>query len=78
MAIIGRGADQTAIEPDERNEGVIFQNCAPFTDCIRQINNTQEDNSKDLNVVMPRNNLIEYSNNYSKTSRGLWQYYRMS
>ena len=25
---------------------------------------------------MPMYNLIEYSNNYSKTSRSLWQYYR--
>ena len=24
---------------------------------------------------MPRYNLIEYSNNYSKTSGNLWQYY---
>ena len=27
---------------DERNEGVIFKNCAPFTDCISEINNTQK------------------------------------
>ena len=25
---------------------------------------------------MPMYNLIEYSNNYSKTSESLWQYYR--
>ena len=25
---------------------------------------------------MPMSNLIEYGNNYSKTSRGLWQYYK--
>ena len=25
---------------------------------------------------MPMYNLIEYSNNYSKTSRSLWHYYR--
>ena len=28
------------------------------------------------NVVMPMYNLIEYSNNYLKTSRNLWLYYR--
>ena len=27
-------------------------------------------------VVMPIYNLIEYSDNYSKTSGSLWQYYR--
>ena len=25
---------------------------------------------------MPKYNLIEYSDNYSKTSRSLWQYYK--
>ena len=40
------------------------------------MNNTQVDNAKDLDVVMPVYNLIEYSENYSKTSGSLWQYYR--
>ena len=48
---------------DERNEGVIFKNCAPFTDCISEINNTQIDNANDLDVVMLIYNLIEYSYN---------------
>ena len=29
-----------------------------------------------LNTFMPMYNLIEYSDNYSKTSGSLWQYYR--
>ena len=36
--------------------------------------NTQVDNPKDIDIVIPMYNLIEYSNNYSKTSRSLWQY----
>ena len=28
----------------------------------------------DIDIVMPMYNLIEYSNNYSKTSGSLWQY----
>ena len=28
-----------------------------------------------MNAVMPMYNLIEYSDNYSKTSGSLWQYY---
>ena len=47
-----------------------------FTDCISEINNAQLDNAKDLDVMMPMYNLIEYSDNYSKTSGSLWQYYR--
>ena len=53
---------------------VIFKNCGPFTNCISKINNTQIDNVKYTDTVMPMYNLIEYSNNYSKTSGSLWQY----
>ena len=53
----------------------MFKSYAPFTG-ISEINNTQIDNTKDLDVVMPMYNLIEYRDNYSKTSGGLWQYYR--
>ena len=52
---------------------VIFKNCAPFTNCISEINNTQIDNAKDIDIVMPMYNFKEYSNNYLKTSRILWQ-----
>ena len=55
---------------------LIFKNCAPFTDCISEINNTQIDNAKYLDVMMPMYGLIRYSDNYSKTSGRLWQYYR--
>ena len=58
------------------NIQVVFKNCAPFTNCIRELNNTQTDNAKDIDVVIPMYNLIEYSNNCSKTSGRLWQYYR--
>ena len=53
---------------------VIFNNCAPFSICISEINNIQLDNAKDIDIVMPMYNLIEYSDNYSKTSGSLWQY----
>ena len=53
---------------------VIFKNCAPFPNCISEINNTQIDNAKDIDIVMPMYNLIEYSDNYAKTAGSLWQY----
>ena len=56
------------------NKKVIFKNCAPFTNCISKINNTQIDNAEYIDIVMPMYNLIEYSDNYSKTSESLWQY----
>ena len=60
---------RTAATPNNRNKKVIIKNCAPLTDCISEINN------KDIDVVMPMYNLIEYSENYSKISGCLWQYY---
>ena len=56
------------------NKKVIFKNCAPFTNCINEINNTQIDNTKDIDIVIPMYNLIEYSDNYAKTTGSLWQY----
>ena len=56
------------------NKKVIFKNCAPFTNCISEIDNMQIDNAKDIDIVMPMYNLIEYSDNYAKTTRSLWQY----
>ena len=58
------------------NKKVVFKNCAPFTNCISEINNIQIDNAKDIDIVMPVYNLIKYSDNYSKTSGSLWQYYK--
>ena len=70
------GLDAPARKGDERQKEVIFKNCAPFTDCIGEINNNQVYHAKDVDVVMPMYNLIEHSENYSKTSGRLWQYYR--
>ena len=59
----------------QNNKKAIFKNCAPFkyciTDCITEINN-----SKDLHVVMPMYNLIEYSDNYSETFGNLYLFCR--
>ena len=76
ITITGAGADAAARQADERDKGVAVKNCAPFTNCISEINNTQVDNAKDIDIVMPMYNLIEYSDNYAKTSRSLWQYFR--
>ena len=68
ITITGAGADAAARQADERNKGVIFKNCVPFTKCISIINNTDIDNAQDIDIVMPMYNLIECSDNYSKTS----------
>ena len=49
----------TAAVPNNRNKEVVFKNCAPFADRISEINNTQIDNAKDIDVVMNMYNLRE-------------------
>ena len=76
ITITGAGTDAAARQSDERDKGVAFKNCAPFINCISEINNTQVDNAKDIDIVMPMYYLIEYSDNYAKTTGSLWQYFR--
>ena len=76
ITITGAGVDAAARQADERDKGVAFKNCAPFTNCISEINNTQANNAKYINIVMPMYNLIEYSDNYAKTTGSLWPYFR--
>ena len=49
-------AAQAENNPNNGDKEVVLKNCAPFTDCISEINNTQRDNAM--------YNLIEYSDNY--------------
>ena len=76
ITITGAGDDAAARQGDERDKGVAFKNCAPFTNGLSEINNIQLDDCKDIYIVMPLYNLLEYSDNYAKTSGNLWQYYR--
>ena len=71
IKITGAGEDDAARRLENRNIGVIFRNYAPFTDYISEINNNQTDNAKQINLVMQMYSLIEYSNNYLKTSGNL-------
>ena len=49
----GAGDNDAEKRLDERNKGVIFKNCAPFTKCITRINGTEIDNAQDIDLVMP-------------------------
>ena len=70
-------AEQNA---NKNNDGLskpfFFKNIDPFINCISKINGVLIDNAEDLDVVVPMYNLIEYCENYSKTTRSLWNYYR--
>ena len=76
ITITGATDDAAARQLNERDKGVIFKNWAPFTKSISRINGTVIDNAQDVDIVMPMYNFIEYSDNYSKTSVSLWQYYK--
>ena len=76
ITITGAGANAGERQADERDKNVTFKNGAPFTKCITRINNTDIDNAHDIDIVISMYNLIEYSDNYSKTSGSLWQYYK--
>ena len=58
----------------KRNKAVAFKSNAPFINCISKINDIKIDNAEDLDAVMPMYNLLEYSKNYRKTTRSLWNY----
>ena len=55
----------TVTDPNNANydKKLAFKNNAPFTSCISKINNTLIDNAEDLDIVMARYNLLEYSKN---------------
>ena len=74
ITITGVEANAAARNADTRNMQVTFKNCALLTNCISEINSTQIDSGKDLDVVMQMFNVIEYSNNYAKTTGSLRQY----
>ena len=78
--ILAKGAICNTAAQDQTNNAanrkVMLNNCAPFTNCISRINNTQVDDATNIDVVMPMYNLMEYSDNYSETFGILWQFYR--
>ena len=69
-------ATNTANDNAFGEKKLVFENNAPFINCISKINGVKIDNAEDLDVVMPMYNLLEYSKNYRKTTGSLWNYYR--
>ena len=51
-----------------------LQNYAPFTKCNPEINDEHADTAKNLDIVIPMYNLMEYSDNYQDSSATLYQY----
>ena len=56
-------------DANKQNKSIAFKNNAPFINCISKINSVKIENAKDLGVLMPTYNLLEYSKNYRKNNR---------
>ena len=69
--ILDKGMRNTAVANNENKE-VTLKKCAPFIDCISEINNIRGDIIKDIDVLALVNSLIEYDDNYTNTSGKLW------
>ena len=57
----------TAAPPNNKNK---------FINYTSEMNKTQVDDARDIDLVMPMYNLIEYSDTFTKTSRSLYQFHR--
>ena len=53
ITITGAGDYGAARRADEKDKGVTFKNCALFTKYISRTSNTEIDNAKDIDIVMP-------------------------
>ena len=58
------------------NTNVAFKNCAPFTRCVTHINDEYVETAKNLDIITPMYNLVEYSDSYADSSGSLYQFKR--
>ena len=58
------------------NADVAFKNCAPSSTRKMEINDVFVDEESHIQIAIPIYNLIEYSDNDSRTSGSSWQFKR--
>ena len=56
--ILAQDISDEAATASNTNKKVIFKKCAPFTDSIREISNTQVYHGKDIDIIMLMYSLI--------------------
>ena len=64
------------IQNKPANSVVAFKNCAPFHNCDVTINDEHVEKAEDLDMVMPMDNLLEYSHNYQDSTGSIYQFKR--
>ena len=76
ITITGAGADFVARQAHERDKGLTFKSCAPFTKCTIKISNADIHNAQDIDIVIAIYNLVDYSDTCYKTYGSLRQWYK--
>ena len=64
ITVPNTAAAAAAAAAANNRKNIIIKNCAPFTNCINEIKNTQIVNAKDIDIVTPMYNLMEYGDNF--------------
>ena len=65
----------TANDDNVYNRKVSLKSSAPFFNCTLKINSQLIEDAQDLDIVIPRYNLLCYSKNFRKTTGSFWNYY---
>ena len=68
--------DITTTDGYNNGNNVAFKNCAPFRRCITHINDEYVETAENLGIILSMYNLLEYSDNYEKSSGSLYQFKR--
>ena len=76
IIVKGRASVRGNNNANRINKNLTLENNDPFKSCISKISNTFVNNAEDLEIIMPMYNLLEHSDNYSITSRSLWNLYK--
>ena len=50
------------------NTNVAFKNCVPAKRCVAQIKDEHVETAENLHIIMPMNNLLEYSDSYADSN----------
>ena len=72
----GKITDKGTNNDKRRNKNLTSRNNSTFRSCMSKLNDKFTVNAEDLHIVIPTYNLLEYSHNYSMTSRNLWNHYK--
>ena len=55
------------------NTKVAFKNCAPYRKCVTHINDEHVETTENSEIIMPMQNLLEFTDSYAEFSESLWQ-----